>query len=73
MLTWDNTLPALFFAQHNVRDHLQHGEQVPAVKLIMRCRLIDSQFRPFPEDLEAAILAAEASDNPALAADLRHL
>ncbi|MBT8067525.1 MAG: hypothetical protein KJO09_09810 [Gammaproteobacteria bacterium] len=71
MLTWDNTLPALFFAQHNVRDHLQHGEQVPAVKLIMRCRLIDAQFRPFPEDLEAAILAAEASDNPALAADLR--
>ena len=71
MLTWDSTLPALFFAQHNVRDHLQHGEQVQAVKLIMRCRLIDAQFRPFPEDLEAAILAAEACDNAALAAGLR--
>lgn len=71
MLTWDNTMPALFFAQHTVHDHLQHGEQVPAVKLIMRCRLIDEQFRPFAEDIDAAIRAADACDNPALAAELR--
>ncbi|MGB5258333.1 MAG: hypothetical protein WBN07_06070 [Woeseiaceae bacterium] len=70
MLTWDDPVPALFFAQHTVHDHLQHGEQVPAIKLIMRCRLIDEQFRPFAEDLDAAIQAAEACDNPVLAADL---
>jgi hypothetical protein len=71
MLAWDDTMPALFFAQHYVHDHLRHGEQVPAVKLIMRCRLIDPQFRPFPGDLVAAIAAAEATDNPSLADDLR--
>ena len=71
MLLWDSQLPALFFARHHVHDHLRHGEQVPAVKLIMRCRLIDHQFRPFPEDIGAAIAAAEACDNQALAADLR--
>jgi hypothetical protein len=38
---------------------------------MMRCRLIDKQFRPFPEDIGAAIAAAEACDNQALAADLR--
>ncbi len=71
MLAWDSPLPALFFAQHYVHDHLRHGEHVPAVKLIMRCRLIDKQFRPSPEDIGAAIVAAEACDNQALAADLR--
>lgn len=71
MLAWDSAMPALFFAQHYVHDCLRHGEQVPAVKLIMRCRLIDEQFRPFPDDLEAAIAAAEACDNGALAASLR--
>lgn len=71
MLVWDSPLPALFFAQHYVHDYLQHGEHVPAVKLIMRCGLIDDQFRPFPADIAAAVAAAEACNNQALAADLR--
>lgn len=71
MLLWDSPLPALFYAQHYVHDYLRHGEQVPAVKLIMRCRLIDEQFRPFPADIEAAIAAAGACDNQTLAVDLR--
>ncbi|MGI9237735.1 MAG: hypothetical protein ACR2QZ_10090 [Woeseiaceae bacterium] len=71
MLAWDSSIPAMFFAQHYVHDHLKHGEQVAAVKLIMRCRLIDAQFRPFPDDLEAAIVASEACDNAALATSLR--
>jgi len=71
MLTWDSSVPALFFAQHYIHDHLRHGEQVPAVKLIMRCRLIDETFRPFPEDIAAAIAAAEACKNPTLAAELQ--
>lgn len=71
MQKWDSPLPALFFAQHTIQDHLRHGEQVPAVKLIMRCRLVDEHFRPFPEDMQGAIDACDACDNQALAADLR--
>ncbi|MGI9232508.1 MAG: hypothetical protein ACR2RD_02660 [Woeseiaceae bacterium] len=71
MLAWDSPMPAMFFAQHYVHDHLKHGEQVAAVKLIMRCRLVDAQFRPFPDDLEAAIVASDACDNAALATNLR--
>lgn len=71
MLLWDSPLPALFYAQHYVHDYLRHGEQVPAVKLILRCQLIDEQFRPFPADIAAAIAAAEACDNQALAVELR--
>ena len=73
MLAWDDPMPALFFAQHYVHDALQHGEQVPAVKLIMRCRLVDEKFRPFPEDIQAAVAAANACNNQGLAAALeRH-
>jgi len=71
MLAWDSPQAALFFAQHYIHDHLQHGEQVQAVKLIMRCRLIEERFRPFPADLDAAIAACNACDNPELAASLR--
>jgi putative membrane protein insertion efficiency factor len=68
MLRWEDQRPALYYARHYIRDHLRHGEDVPAVKLIMRCRLVDEQFRPFPEDLPAAIAACESCNNPELAA-----
>ncbi len=71
MLKWENKQPALFFAQHYLHDLLHFGEQVPAVKLIMRCRLINEEFRPLPEDLAAAIEAAEAVSNVELVAALR--
>jgi hypothetical protein len=71
MTRWEDQTPALFFAQHYLHDQLQHGEQLPAVKLIMRCRLIDEQFRPLPEDVPAAIVASDACANPELAAILR--
>lgn len=71
MLHWENQVTAMFFAQHYLHDQLRHGEQVPAVKLIMRCRLVDESFRPLPEDLPAAIAACEAHDNDELAAILR--
>lgn len=70
MLGWENQRHALFFAQHYVHDALQRGERVAAVKAIMRCRLVDERFRPFPDDLPAAIEAAEASANHELAAVL---
>ncbi len=71
MLRWESQTPALFFAQHYLHDQLQYGEQLAAVKLIMRCRLIDERFRPLPEDVPAAIAACGAHDNTELAAVLR--
>lgn len=71
MLRWENPRPALFFAQHHIHDHLRHGELVPAVKLIMHCRLIDEQFRPFHEDTQAAIAACDVCNNPELATILK--
>lgn len=71
MLRWEDRQPALFFARHYVHDQLRHGEDVRAVKVIMRCRLIDEQFRPFDEDRAAAIAACEACDNAELAAVFR--
>jgi hypothetical protein len=71
MLGWENQQHALFFAQHYIHDALRHGERVAALKAIMRCLLIDERFRPFPDDLPAAIAAAEASANTELAAVLK--
>ena len=71
MLKWENQTAAMFFAQHYLHDQLQHGEQLPAVKLILRCRLVDEYFRPLPEDVPAAIAACDAHDNGELADILR--
>lgn len=71
MLGWEQQQHALFFAQHCIHDMLAHGEHVPALKMIMRCRLIDAQFKPAREDLPAAIQAAENSANIELAAVLK--
>lgn len=71
MLAWENQVHALFFAQHYVHDMLQHGEKIPAVKVILRCRLIDEGWKPSQEDLPLAIGAAEASGNIELAAVLK--
>jgi len=71
MLGWENKQHALFFGQHHVADMLDHGEDIPALKAIMRCRLIDETFKPFPEDIPRAINAAERSGNIELAAVLK--
>lgn len=71
MLGWENQQTALFFAQHYLHDLLQHGDQLQAVKVLLRCQLVDEQFRPMPDDRPAAIAAAEALSNPELAADLQ--
>lgn len=71
MLRWDQPEAALFFAQLYVEDMLRHGEKVPALKLILRCRLIDEQWKPKSEDLPAAIEAAESSGNIELATVLK--
>ncbi len=71
MMRWENREHALFFAQHYVHDMLRHGEQIPALKVIVRCRLVDANFRPKVEDLPAAVAAAESSGNIELALVLK--
>ena len=71
MMRWEQQEHALFFAQHYIHDMLQHGEKIPALKVIMRCRLINEGFKPLREDMPAAILAAESSGNSELAAVLK--
>ena len=71
MLGWENQQHALFFAQHHVADMLAHGEEIPALKTIMRCRLINENFRPFPADLPRVIDVAERNGNIELAAVLK--
>jgi hypothetical protein len=67
MLGWENQQHALFFAQYYVRDALRHGENITALKVIMRCRLVSAGFKPFPEDRQAAVAAAERHRNIELA------
>lgn len=71
MLGWEQQQHALFFAQHYIHDMLAHGERIPALKVIMRCRLIDEYFKPAPDDIPVAIQAAESSGNSELAAVLK--
>jgi len=71
MLSWERDDHALFFAQHYVRDLFKYGERKPALKVIMRCRLINDQFRPFREDVPTAIEAAEGFGNIELAEVLK--
>jgi len=73
MMTWSQKENALFFAQHYIHNLLLHGDKVPALKVIMRCRYFDERFKPFKEDLPAAIAAAEGSSNIELAAVLKRL
>ncbi len=71
MLAWENQEQALFFAQLYIHDMLQHGENIPALKVLMRCRLLSEGFLPLSEDLPTVILAAETSGNTELAAVLK--
>ena len=71
MLSWERDDHALFFAQHYIRDLFKYGERKPALKVIMRCRLINDQFRPFREDVPTAIEAAEGFGNIELAEVLK--
>jgi len=71
MFKWEQQRHALFFAQHVIHDMLAHNEQIPALKLIMRCRLVNEEFRPARDDLPAALRAAEKHGNTELAAVLK--
>ena len=67
MLGWEQSDHGLHFAQRYLTWLLEHGDDVQAVKVMLRCRLLNSQFRPLSDDMSRAIAAAEASGNAELA------
>lgn len=71
MLRWEDNNAGLAFAQHYVHHLLRHGDYVAAVKVMLRCRLINAAFKPLREDLAEAIAAAEECRNEELAKALR--
>jgi hypothetical protein len=73
MLRWEQGQSALFFAQRYLSHLLAVDEPVKAVKLVLRCQLVDETFRPFREDFPATIDAALHCDNTALADALKRL
>jgi len=70
MLGWEDGQHALFFGQLYIHDMLAHGETIPALKVLMRCRLVDETFRPLAGDLPQLAATAEATGNSELAAVL---
>ncbi len=71
MLRWENPEAALVFAQQYVHELLRYGENVKAVKIMMRCRMVNPAFKPLVEDLDIAAAAAEECHNEELASFLR--
>lgn len=71
MLRWENTEPALLFAQTYINRLLHNGLQIQAVKIMLRARLVNERFRPLSGDTVLAIEAAERSGNDALAEALK--
>lgn len=67
MMRWEDRYPGLLLAQQYVGRLLELGDDVGAVKLMLRCRIINGDFRPLSADLPRAIAAAQACGNDALA------
>lgn len=67
MLRWEDSYPGLLLAQQYLGRLLDNGDRVGAVKLMLRCRLVEGSFRPLSADLPKAVEAAKACDNPDLA------
>ncbi len=73
MLQWEQGKSALFFAQRYLSRLLAVDEPVKAVKLVLRCQLLDASFRPFRDDISATIDVATRCGNTALADALKRL
>ena len=71
MLRWENRDAALVFGQSYLGELLRDGDQVAAVKVMMRCRMENDRFAPLARDLPLALEAAEACGNQELAGFLR--
>ena len=66
MLRWEDPYPGLLLAQQHLGRLLDNGDQVGAVKLMLRCRHIDTRFRPLAADMPRALAAARDCNNPEL-------
>jgi hypothetical protein len=63
MLSWESKDAALFFAQRYLSYLLDTNEDVVAMKLITRCRLENSLFKPLHKDRERALDIAKQLDH----------
>ena len=66
MLKWESREAALLLAQRYVNWLLPESRDTDALKLISRCLLENPRFRPLPEDIGAALAAAERLGNDEL-------
>ena len=71
MLAWENPEPAQVYAQTYLSRLLQDRHYTAAVKLMMRCRLLNDAFGPRSEDREIAIAAAQHCGNEELVRQLQ--
>lgn len=71
MLRWEIKYPALVFAQSYLNRLLQDGDDVTAVKVMMRCRHENDAFVPLADDIGPALKAAEHCQNQELIDFLR--
>lgn len=71
MLRWEQSAAALPLARQYLHRLLRCGEQAAAVKLMLRCRLVDAAFQPLPEDTAALLDAAVHCRNEDLIRYLR--
>ena len=71
MLPWELNDAVLEFAQQYLKRMLCREDHVAAVKLMLRCRLINETFRPLAEDRPQALMAAEHCNNDELINVLR--
>ncbi|MFQ5546740.1 MAG: hypothetical protein ACE5FV_00500 [Woeseia sp.] len=71
MLKWESKDSALILAQTYLGWLLSQGRDTESLKLIGRCLLEDPRFRPLPEDLRAALAAAERAGNRDIVENLR--
>lgn len=70
MLRWEDTDAALFFAQQYLHYLLETDEQRLALKLLLRCQLESSLWRPLAEDRNRALELALAHGREDLAGRL---
>ena len=71
MLRWEIEYPALVFAQSYLNRLLHDGDDVTAVKVMMRCRHENDAFVPLADDIDLALEAAERCQNQELIDFLR--
>ncbi len=71
MLKWENAYPALKLAQDYLDLLLQTGDTSGAVKLMLRCKYVNDDFRPHAASRDAALAAAESAGHGELVEWLR--